>query len=298
MSDLELYPFKSRYFKRGDWKMHYVDEGSGDPVVMVHGNPTWSFYYRNLIKGLRGDHRVVAPDHIGCGLSDKPSEAEYPYDMASRVDDLDALLDHLDIQENVTLIVHDWGGMIGMACAVRRPERIKRLVILNTGAFRLPKDKPFPWQLKLARSFLGAFCVRRLNLFCRGALRTCVVRRRMPPEVEAAYVGPYDSWENRVAVHRFVVDIPLSPGDPGYDMILEVEKGLEQFRKIPALVCWGLQDFVFDAAFLREWKRRLPEAEYHEFSDAGHYVLEDAGDEILGFVRSFMEKNPVSAVVG
>src|SRR5205823_3246531 len=111
------------------------------PVVMLHGNPTWSFYYRNLVLSLRDSYRTIVPDHIGCGLSDKPDDSRYRYTLESRVTDLEALLEHLGVTCDITLVVHDWGGMIGLAYAVRHPERIRRLVILNTGAFHLPRTK-------------------------------------------------------------------------------------------------------------------------------------------------------------
>ena len=111
---------------------------------MLHGNPTWSYYYRNLVAALRDRYRCIVPDHIGCGLSDKPQPPRYDYSLASRVEDLTALLDHLGVRENVTLVLHDWGGMIGMAWAARHSRAVKRLVILNTAAFHLPKSKRFP----------------------------------------------------------------------------------------------------------------------------------------------------------
>ena len=161
------YPFASNYIDLNGLKYHYLDEGSGDPVVMVHGNPSWSFYYRDLAKELRNNYRVIVPDHIGCGLSDKPDDSRYSYTLQQRVDDLDALLEHLDIGDKVTLVVHDWGGMIGMAWASRHPEKIARLVILNTAAFHLPEAKPFPLGLKICRDTgLGTFLVRGSEPVC------------------------------------------------------------------------------------------------------------------------------------
>jgi len=130
-----LYPFTSRFIERGGLKYHYLDEGCGEPVLMVHGNPTWSFYFRTLIKALSNTYRVIAPDHIGCGLSDKPNLDRYDYRLKSRIDDLTDLIARLDLKEKVTLVLHDWGGAIGLAAALRRPEQIGRLVIFNTAAF-------------------------------------------------------------------------------------------------------------------------------------------------------------------
>ena len=283
------YPFTSHHLDLGGHQYHYVDEGKGDPVVMVHGNPTWSFYFRNLILALRDTHRVIAPDHIGCGRSDKPPTSQYAYTLKKRIDDLEALLESLGIQQNVTLVLHDWGGMIGMGYAVRHPERIKRLVILNTAAFHLPATKRFPWPLWLGRNtHLGAFLILRLNAFCRVAARVCCKRGPLSAEVKQLYLEPYNSVENRVAVLRFVQDIPLKDGDPSYGAVTEIQDGLEQFRTLPILICWGERDFVFSLEFLDEWLRRFPNAEVHRFPDAGHYVLEDACSEIVELVRGFM----------
>jgi len=269
--------------------MHYLDEGAGPPVVMVHGNPTWSFYYRDLVRALRGAYRVIVPDHIGCGRSDKPGDASYSYTLARRADDLEALLDHLGIVKDITLVLHDWGGMIGMVYATRHPERIRRLVILNTGAFHLPKTKPFPWSLWFCRNrLLGPLLVRGGNAFCRAAVRMCVARRPLPPGVRAAYLAPYDSWANRIAVLRFVQDIPLRPGDPSYNLVTQVQDGLAKLRGVPMLICWGDRDFVFDQHFLAEWTKRFPEADLHRFADAGHYVLEDAGEEIVPLIQEWL----------
>lgn len=286
----DLYPFESRYLKLdNDIKMHYIDEGKGDPIVMIHGNPTWSFYYRNLIKLLKNSFRTIAIDHIGCGLSDKPPDNLYRYTLKTRVDDLETLLEHLNIKKNITLILHDWGGMIGMAFAVRHPESISRLIIMNTSAFHLPKEKPLPWQIFLARnSITGALLVRGFNAFSLGSVNHCVTRSPMPPDVKAGYLKPYDSWKNRIAVHRFVQDIPLKPGEPAYDIVSEVEEKAGIFDKIPLLICWGEKDFVFDRHFLKKWTDRFPNAKIHRFPEAGHYVLEDMKDEIIQLVKEFL----------
>jgi cis-3-alkyl-4-acyloxetan-2-one decarboxylase len=288
------YPFASHSLEIDGHRCHYLDEGTGDPIVMLHGNPTWSYYYRNMVAASRCSYRTIVPDHIGCGLSDKPSAADYPYTLERRVRDLETLLNSLRLVKDLTLVLHDWGGMIGMAYAHRHPDAIRRLVILNTGAFHLPASKPFPWSLWLCRNRLfGSVLVRGLNAFCRGAARYCTIKG-MTPEIRAGYLAPYDSWANRVAVLRFVQDIPLRPSDPGYQLISDVQANLTQFRSLPMLICWGEKDFVFDGHFLAEWQRYFPEAEVHRFPNAGHYVLEDAGDEIIALVQTFLKAHPLT----
>jgi haloalkane dehalogenase len=288
-----------RDFFRDGLRLHYLDEGEGEPVVMVHGNPTWSFYYRNLVEAMNGSYRTIVPDHIGCGRSDKPDDSRYEYTLRSRVDDLEALLDHLGVDRGITLVLHDWGGMIGMAYAARHPERIARLVILNTGAFPLPRSKPFPWPLWICRDTrLGAWLVRGHNAFGRIAARVCCRRKAMPRDLREAYIAPYDSWANRIATLRFVQDIPLREGDPGYDIVAGTADRLGAFAEVPMMIAWGLKDFVFDRHFLDEWTRRFPEAEVHRFEDCGHYILEDAGDEIIPMIRAFLAAHPVLREVG
>jgi haloalkane dehalogenase len=286
------YPFQGKILDLDGLRYHYLDEGSGPPVVMVHGNPTWSFYYRDLVLALRDQYRAVAPDHIGCGRSDKPDDSRYEYTLERRVQDLGALIDHLGF-EKITLVVHDWGGMIGFTWATQNPDRIARLVVLNTSAFPLPADKPLPYQIALARTpGLGPVLVRGLNAFARGAVRFCVTRTKMAPEVAAGYLAPYDCWRNRIAVQRFIEDIPLRPSDKAWPLISETAGKLEKLRSVPMLICWGMQDFVFDLHFLDEFARRFPDAQIHRFEDAGHYILEDARDEVIPLISTFLAEHP------
>ena len=283
-----LYPFDRHWLEIDDLRLHYLDEGKGDTVVAVHGNPTWSFYYRDLVRDLRDEYRVIVPDHMGCGLSDKPGDDAYEYTLSRRIGDFSRLMDDLGL-DDINLVVHDWGGMIGLGWAARNPERIKRLVILNTAAFHLPRTKSFPWQLWMVRDTpLGPLMVRGVNGFARGATHMACTRKKLSKEVRDAYCAPYDSWADRIATLRFVQDIPLRPGEPGYDIVSDTAARLEVFRDRPVLVCWGDKDFVFDHHFLAEWQRIFPEADVHCFPDCGHYILEDASEEIIPLIRNFL----------
>jgi cis-3-alkyl-4-acyloxetan-2-one decarboxylase len=278
------YPFRSHFLDLAAGRLHYLDEGSGPVVLMLHGNPTWSYYFRKLIAQLRDQYRVIAVDHLGCGLSAKPQE--YSYTLAGHIANLEALLAHLGLTR-FSLVVHDWGGAIGFGCAVRRPAAIERIVVMNSAAFRSTR---IPWRIKICRlPRLGEFLVRRLNGFA-GPARFMAVRRPLPPAVAKAYLAPYDSWQNRVAIYRFVADIPLAPDHPSYPTLVAIEDGLAGLRRagVPLLLLWGGSDFCFTEHFYHEWRLRFPEAEGHFFPDAGHYLLEDAAAQVLPLVSRFL----------
>lgn len=272
--------------------MHYLDEGSGETIIMFHGNPTWSFYYRNLIISLRDRYRCIVPDHIGCGYSDKPGIDRYDYSLKSRIENLTTLLDSISLPEKVTLICHDWGGMIGMNWAAQHRDKIKRLVFLNTAAFGLPEFKPFPFRLWLGRNTaLGAWLILKRNYFCIHAANIGVKRKPLDPKVRDWLLKPYNTVENRIAVLKFVQTIPLKDRDEGFDIVQATANSLKHFQTIPTLICWGMKDFIFDLHFLREWEKRMPNAEIHRFPDCGHYILEDARDEVIPLIDRFLAKN-------
>lgn len=288
----DLYPFDSHFFThQSGIRQHYLDEGNGEPFVMVHGNPSWSFLYRDMVKSFRDSFRCIVPDHIGCGLSEKPGLDTFGYKLEQHVDNLEALIESLDLKTPINLAVHDWGGAIGMGYATRHPDKIKRLIILNTGAFRLPADCPFPWPIWLFRNTdLGAFLNQTFNAFSFIASHTCSIKG-LSRKVRMGFRAPYDTPANRVATTRFVQDIPLVDSDPSYAELVRIEEGLAALKNKPAIICFGRKDFVFSRYFFNEWKQRFPQAQAHSFH-AGHYVLEDAGDQIFRLVRAFFAANP------
>jgi haloalkane dehalogenase len=287
-----LYPFQSRQIAIGGHGYHYLDEGKGSPLLMVHGNPTWSFYWRELVKAFRDRYRVVVPDHIGCGLSDKPDVNAYSYRLERRISDLTELVERLDLRD-VTLLAHDWGGAIGMGTAVALPERFSRFVLFNTAAFR---SKRCPWRIRICRvPVLGRLGVQGLNLFARAALRMATGHpERMTAAVRAGLLAPYDTWRHRLAVQQFVLDIPLHAGHPSYSTLAAVEEGLSKFRRHPVCLIWGMRDWCFSPHFLARFLDFFPEAEAHRLADAGHYVIEDAHERIVPIVEQFFEKHPLT----
>lgn len=272
-----LYPFEFHYlslspsgFAAEGPRLHYVDEGQGRPLLMVHGNPSWSFLYRNLILGLRHKYRCIAPDHIGCGLSDKPQN--YTYTLAQHIQNLRELVQHLDLKE-FDLVVHDWGGPIGLKLAQEYLDRVKTILILNTSAFL---SQRLPWQIRLCRlPYLGAFLVRGLNAFAIGATHLGV-SQPLSRDLRKGFCYPYATWKNRIAIQRFIQDIPLEPDLESYSLVQQIDKDLKLFKDRKVHLLWGMRDFCFSPHFLEGFKQRLPFAQVHPFAEAGHYVLEDA----------------------
>ena len=249
-----LYPFASHFLRLDAGRYHYLDEGAGKPLLLVHGNPTWSFHWRNLIAALRDRYRVVAPDHLGCGLSDKPQH--FDYRLASHIDNLSRLVTELDLRD-ATLVAQDWGGAIGLGAVLRTPERFSRLVLFNTAAFRASR---MPWRIRICRTpGLGPILVRGLNGFARAALRMAVERpERLTLAVRSGYLFPYDSWRNRVAIDRFVRDIPMRPSHPSYSQLVEIERGLPTLADRPDAIDLGHARLVLHAVVSGSLSRILP----------------------------------------
>ena len=281
-----LYPFRTGTFVTpAGARMSYVDEGprGGEAVLMLHGNPTWSFFYRSLVRALSPSLRCVAPDHVGMGLSDKP--AAYDYRLESRIADVEALVEHLGLRR-VHLVVHDWGGAIGLGFAGRHPDRVGRIVILNTAAF---PSQEIPARIAICRvPLLGAVLVRGFNAFAEAATWMAMASRRLTWDERRAYLYPYGSWASRVAIHEFVRDIPMGRSHPSRAALEAVAAGLPRLAGHEKLVVWGARDFCFDDGFLSRWSEIYPEARVERLEDAGHYVLEDAGERAVAPIRDFL----------
>ena len=291
-----LYPFESHYWDIDGFRYHYLDEQrprndkDREVLLMVHGNPTWSFYWRRLIAAFRDRYRVVAVDHLGCGLSDKPTESQYPFTLQRRIDDLCRLIEGLDLKR-VTLLAHDWGGAIGTGAACRLQERFDRFVYLNTAAFR---SEQCPLRIRLCRlPLFGRLAVQGLNLFSHAALWMAIAtRKHLPKEVQAGLLAPYNNWQNRTAVYRFVQDIPLSSRHPSYETLLRIEERLPEFRTKPVCLIWGMLDWCFSPEFLKRFLQFFPDADTHRLDRAHHFVVEDAPNEIIEILNQFFAKHP------
>jgi pimeloyl-ACP methyl ester carboxylesterase len=299
-----LWPYEPRWFDTADGRMHYVDEGprDGRPVVLVHGNPTWGFLYRNFIGPLaEAGHRAIVPDHLGFGRSDKPSDPEL-YRIPNHVQRLDALLESLDLRGAV-VVPDDWGGPIGLSWAVAHPERVAGLFILNTWAHGSRGKIKLPLPLRLFRTpGVGELLVKGLHLFVRGFMfRAGVIHReRLTAGVRRAYLAPHPTWASRTGVLVFPREIPASGGGPVAELTGRLERGLEEhFRAKPTRIVWGMRDPAFTPVFLDElWRKTLPDAAVTQIDDAGHFVQEDAHEravpELLSFLSEMERERPAS----
>ena len=292
MSDwARLYPFGSHYARIGCSRMHYVDEGTGDALLMVHGNPTWSFHFRNLILALRSQYRAIAVDHLGCGLSDKSGSMDF--DLAHHTDNLVNFVQSLDLKR-VTLLAQDWGGAIGLGAALALPDRFERIVLFNTGAF---PPRSIPWRLRFCRNpLVGRLAVQGANLFLRAALRMAVQDGRcMTSPVRAGYRAPYKTWPDRYSIYRFVRDIPTSRRHLTYRLLEELEAKLPQLANRPSLLIWGMRDWCFTPDCLDRFQQLLPQSEVFELPNVGHWVVEEATDQIVPRLTKFLADHPLQS---
>lgn len=267
------YPFQDHYLEVAPQvRMHYVDEGGSQsslPILCVHGNPTWSFYYRSIVSHFRSKHRVIALDHVGCGLSDKPQE--YSYTLEQHTANLVQLIDRLDLT-NITMVVHDWGGAIGLGAAVQRSDRIRNLVILNTAAFPPPY---VPKRIAACRiPLLGSWAIRYLNAFALAATKMAIDRLpRLSPQARAGLLAPYDSPKHRIAIDRFVQDIPLTAQHPTWKVLEKLEKDLPRLSQKNIRFVWGMRDWCFLPICMDRMSQSWPNAKRRELDDVGHSTL-------------------------
>ena len=275
------YDFEPRYVEQDGLRMHYVEEGAGDPVLLLHGEPTWSFLYRKMIPPLARVARVVAPDYFGFGRSDKPTRIEdYSYDFHYALDR--ALAEELDLRET-TLVVQDWGGPIGLRLAVEQPERVARLVLLNTGigAGRAPS----PEWLRF-REF-----VRRVGTeLVPGSSSASPACPSWTTRSSRPTTRPFPTPESKAGVLAFPELVPTEPDHPSAAKMLEVRAGLERWEK-PALVLFSDSDPIFTPEAAERMAARIPGAGPAEIvKGAGHFLQEETGEEIAERIVHFLEE--------
>ena len=286
------WPYAARWHHTDGIRLHYVDEGppSGEPVVMIHGNPTWSYLYRRFISSIAAEgFRAVAHDAIGFGRSDKPRH-QSEYSIRRHADHFASLMDELAL-DGVTLVMHDWGGPIGLTWAVANPDRVARLVLMNTFTGRAPEGR-MPVPVRLARApFTGELLVKGAHAFVRKGLFELGVAHpeRLGDPERAAYLAPHPSWESRSGILSFPRLIATSD-DPTAPLVDAIEDGMSALAAKPSLIFWGMRDVAFDDALLRRWLGRLPDAQLVELADAAHFVSEDAYERVVPALVDFLRR--------
>ena len=282
--NLPAYPFAPHYVSVNGARMHYVDEGRGEPILCLHGEPSWSFLYRKMIPPLAEAHRVIAPDFFGFGKSEKFTErSEYSFQMHR--DSLVAFMDQLRL-DHITLVCQDWGGLIGLRVAGEMPGRFARLVIMNTalGTGEPPGPGFMAWR---------AYMAKNPDLDVAGLFARAIVQEACKtPEVLAAYAAPFPDRSYKEGVHAFPMLVPITPDDPGAAESREARAVLSRWTK-PCLLMFSDKDPVLGLPAGRVFEQLIPSAgRMIEIRDAGHFLQEDKGEELAQHVRAFLRAHP------
>jgi haloalkane dehalogenase len=277
------YPFQPHYLELEAGRMHYVDEGQGDPVLMVHGTPTWSFLYRHLIKGLSSHYRVIAPDNLGFGLSDKPSGWSYrPQDHARN---LTCLIEKLDLK-GINLVVHDFGGPIGLSCAIEHPENVRRIVIFNTFLWSLRGDPAFERPSRMFNNAFGRFVYEQLNFSPEIMVRTAWGdKKKLTREIHRHYTRALPTSADRQGTWVFVQEL-LGSSD-WYESLWDRR---ENIRAKPALILWGMKDIAFKEKELARMESLFTDVRTVRFPAAGHFLQDEEGPRIVPLVLDFLNE--------
>ncbi|WXG39677.1 MAG: alpha/beta fold hydrolase [Candidatus Freyarchaeum deiterrae] len=284
------FPFEPHFKTINGFRMHYVDEGKGEPIVCVHGEPMWGYLYRKFVPPLSKTNRVIVPDHMGFGKSDAPQDK--PYTLAQHIDNLTKLLLELDLKD-ITLVVQDWGGPIMFGFAVNNTERVKRLVIMNTGVGIYPEGSP-TWVSNLEEQ--GRYDSFFDNL--RETLPTLIKgggvgkNTKVTDTMIRAYTAPFPDKESCIGAKAFPRDIPVGMNHPSAAVMMGIRKKLDLLRNKPKILIWGLQDPVFPRMFIDAWLKIYPGTEVHELPEASHFLQEDAPEKIVKIIQKFLKKNP------
>ncbi len=273
------FPYQSRFFNVGAYRLHYIDEGCGPLILMLHACPLWSFEFRHLIRVLKKTHRVIALDQMGFGLSDKPQD--FDYRIETHTEHMERFVREMDLKD-ITLLMHGRGSAVGMSYAIRHTANIRGFVTLNTMAF---SDFGLPWRLMACRwKWIGAKLALLLNIFQRDT-------DKLPPDVREAYNYPFPTDESKIAFQRFIEDIPCVPEDSSSQTMFEIEASLWLLREKPAAIIWSKHDWMYPERNLKKWQQYFPKANVYMLENSGRCPTEDCPEQIEQIVSAFLMDN-------
>ncbi|MEO8074861.1 MAG: alpha/beta fold hydrolase [Acidobacteriota bacterium] len=285
--DREAYPFRSRYLQLPAGRMHYVDEGEGEPLLFVHGTPTWSFEFRRLIKPLSSRYRCIAPDHLGFGLSERPSDFAYTPEAHAAV--LEQFVDHLSL-DRLTLCVHDFGGPIGLPLALRSPSRVRRLVLLNTWMWPFDDDREMMRKAKVAGGAIGMLLYKYANASLQLIMPSAYASRaKLTPAIHRQYLEVFRDRDARVRVLHTLAKSLIGSRDFYAGLLARAG----DLRGLPTLIIWGLKDTAFLPHQLAHWQQLLPAAEVCRVETAGHWPHEEEPAQVLTATEGFLRTHPL-----
>lgn len=274
-----LYPFTSHYHKVEAGRLHFIDSGDGEPVVFVHGNPTWSFLYRKLILELNSNYRCIAPDHIGFGLSDKP--AKWNYKVRDHAKNFESLMNSLSL-DSFSLAVHDWGGPIGLSYALNNSDRVNSLIVMNTWMWPLNNDLSAQTFSRILGGRIGQYLIKHWHIFVNIIMKLGT-HHRLSPGVHDHYKRQFSNDSERKGIWMFPYEIIQAS-----DWLNELWEKRSNIADVPTLLLWGSRDPAFRKSVRKQWENFLKNFDTYTFDDASHYIQEDVGSQITQKIRAFL----------
>ena len=272
----EIFPFEAKFLDIDGHRLCYFDEGTGPALVLIHSCPMSAFAFRSVIREFRTTRRVIAYDQLGFGRSDKP--LHFDYRIENHIEHLERLLNHLGVEDGITLVMHGRGAAIGMGYAARHPESVENFIVMNAMSF---SDFSLPFRLRLCKiPALGNILVNKFNFFLRPPWR-------YPKIVRDAYLLPFPRKEDRCALMEFINSLPCAPEDKSAQSMIEIETAIWSLREKRALILWGGKDWLYTKRALRKWTEYFPSAKVVMLPLAGRFLMEDDPAEFITNVREF-----------
>jgi len=276
------FPYKAHYQEINGFQMHYVDEGNGEPIVMFHGMPTWAYLYRNFIKVLSKNNRVIVPDQMGFGKSDVPQDK--PYVLKQHLDNTTKLLLHLDLHD-ITLVVQDWGGPIGIGFGVHNPDRIKRLVIMNT-SIGVMKEGAKPWYQPFVEKGIYESFISNIKGIIKGGIYN---KNVIDESMLNAYSAPFPDKESLIGAFAWPKDIPVGDSHLSAETMRSIWQNLDALKNKKKILIWGMKDPIFPVKTISWWQKIYPGIKIFEIENGSHFLQEDAPHEIISIIQDFIK---------